>query len=39
MNKNKGKIKKEEDKKVIKKVKTCAYSGLPSLEHYMVETK
>ena len=29
----------KEDKKVIKKVKTCAYSGLPSLEHYMIETK
>ena len=29
----------KENKKVIKKVKTCAYSGLPSLEHYITETK
>jgi hypothetical protein len=31
--------KKKEDKKVIKEVKTCSYSGLPSVESYMTETK
>lgn len=31
--------KKKEDKKIIKKVNTCAYSGLPSVESYMTETK
>lgn len=29
----------KESKNIIKKVKTCAYSGLPSMEHYMTETK
>ena len=29
----------KESKNVIKKVKTCAYSGLPSIESYMIETK
>ena len=26
-------------KKIIKQVKTCAYSGLPSIESYMAEIK
>ena len=31
--------KKKEDKKLIKEVKTCSYSGLPSIETYVIEKK
>lgn len=31
--------KKKEDKNLVKEIKTCPYSGLPSVESYMNETK
>jgi len=31
--------KKKENRKLIKEVKTCSYSGLPSVESYMIKTK